>query len=471
MSTAVRELSSLPRLPGLPVAGNLVAAQRDPIGMFERLALLGGDAGGLSFGPYKYLVVHTPELVQQLLVANAKSYFKSPSYRGLKMILGNGLITSEGDFWKRQRKLAQPAFHRERLAKLAEAMVRDTADMLLEWRRAGEGPFDLHDQMMRLTLRIVGHTLFSTDVSEDAGRVGEAFSVAIERANVESLSLFPIPDWVPLRGNVQFRAAMKVLDGLVHRIIAERRAMPESEHPHDLLSMLMSARDDDGQGMSDTQLRDEVMSLVGAGHETTANALSWTFYVLGDHPEAAARVAEEARAVCGDREPTFADVPKLTYTKRVVEESMRLYPPVWAIERIAREDNVVGDIKVPKGTLVGVVPWCVHRDPRNWPDPERFDPDRFLPEAVEARHRYAYLPFGAGPRVCIGNSFAMMEAQLLLAMIAREFHMERAPWRRVQPEPSVTLRPKQGLTMVRRNRARPAIEQGVSSGAQISAHA
>jgi cytochrome P450 len=243
---------------------------------------------------------------------------------------------------------------------------------------------------------------------------------------------------------------MKVLNGLVHRIISERRALPEARRPNDLLSMLMSARDDDGAGMSDEQLRDEVMSLVGAGHETTANALTWTLYLLGDHQDVATRVAAEARAVFGGRSPTIEDLPALSYARRVVEESMRLYPPVWGIERIASEDDVVSGIRVPRGTLTGIIPWCIHRDPRYWNDPERFDPDRFLPDAVEARPRYAYLPFGAGPRVCIGNSFAMMEAQLLLAMMMERFRFERAPWHRVQLDASVTLRPKDGLRLVRR---------------------
>ncbi|MDO9021121.1 MAG: cytochrome P450 [Deltaproteobacteria bacterium] len=447
-----RALRDLPTLKGDPLLGNLRDARRDPILLFERLARLGGDLAALRFGPYGYLVLQGPDAVRHVLVENARAYQKSPSYRGLRMILGNGLITSEGEFWKRQRKLAQPAFHRERLGALADAMVSDTADMLAQWRREGDRGFDLHDAMMHLTLRIVGHALFSTDVQGDAGAVGAAFAVAIERANEEAVSLVHLPTWLPLPGNARFHGAMKTLDALVHRIIGERRAMPEEKHPRDLLSMLMSARDDEGAGMSDAQLRDEVMSIVGAGHETTANALAWTFHVLGDHPEAAARVAAEAQAAFGERTPTMDDCRALPYTKRVVEEAMRLYPPVWGLERIAIEDDVVGDVRVPKGTLVGVIPWCIHRDPRWWPDPERFDPDRFLPAAVEARPRYAYLPFGAGPRVCIGNSFALMEAQLALAMIAREYRLERAPWHRAVLDASVTLRPKGGMPMVRRRR-------------------
>ena len=451
--TAPRELDSLPGVEGVPIAGSFFDARRDPLELFDRAARHGGDGACLRFGPYRYLLLHSPEAIRHVFVENARAYHKSPSYRGLAMVLGNGLITSEGDFWKRQRRLAQPAFHRERLAGFVEAMVRDTRDMLDGWRRDGDGPFDLHDDMMRLTLRIVGHTLFSTDVQADAGAVGAAFAVALERANDESISLVNVPTWLPLPGNRRFKKALATLDGLVHRIIAERRALPEGGRPNDLLSMLMAARDDDGAGMSDGQLRDEVMSLVGAGHETTANALAWTFHLLGDHAEVAERVADEARAVCGDRVPALGDLPKLEYTKRVVEESMRLRPPVWVMERVAIEDDVVRGIRVPKGTLLAAAPWCLHRDPRHWSDPERFDPERFLPEAVEARGRYTYLPFGAGPRVCIGNGFAMMEAQLLLAMIAREHRLERAPWRAVTPDPSITLRPKGGMTMIRRRRS------------------
>ncbi len=452
MDETPREFDSLPSLDGIPWLGSVAEARHDPVAMFERAAQLGGDAVGLRFGPYRYLVLSNPEAVRHVLVEHVGNYPKSPSYDGIRLVLGNGLITSEGEFWKRQRKLAQPAFHRERLSELAGAMVRDTADMLGEWEREGDRGFDLHDAMMRLTLRIVGHTLFSTDVQADAGAVGEAFAVAIHRANEEATAMVKLPMWLPLPGNLKFRRAMKTLDGLVHRIIAERRAMAEGLRPRDLLAMLMSARDDDGAGMSDAQLRDEVMSLVGAGHETTANNLSWTFHLLGDHPEVAERVAAEARAAFGDRAPTMEDCKSLPYTKRVIEESMRLYPPVWGLERIAAEDDVVSGVRVRKGTFVGMIPWCIHRDPRYWPDPERFDPERFLPEAVEKRPRYAYLPFGAGPRVCIGNGFAMMEAQLLLAMIAKDYRLERAPWKRVQYEASITLRPKGGMAMVRRRR-------------------
>ncbi|MBI5514599.1 MAG: cytochrome P450 [Deltaproteobacteria bacterium] len=441
----------------MPLLGSFWDAVRDPLLLFERCTRQGGDGTLLRFGPYRYLVLHTPEGIHRVLVENARAYHKSPNYRGLKLVLGNGLITSEGEFWKRQRKLAQPAFHRERLALLAGAMVEDTAAMLEGWDAEGDGAFDLHAAMMKLTLRIVGHTLFSTDVQGDAEAVGRAFGVAIHRANDEATAIVHLPVWVPTPRNLRFRSAMAVLDGMVHRIIAERRAMAEAERPKDLLTMLMEARDDAGAGMSDGQLRDEVLSLVGAGHETTANALTWTFHVLGDHPEAAQRIAHEALDAFGERAPTMEDLPRLGYTRRVVEECMRLYPPVWALERIAVEDDVVCGVRVPKGTLVGVTPWCLHRDPRYWPDPERFDPERFTPEAVAARPRYAYLPFGAGPRVCIGNNFAMMEAQLLLAMIARRYHCERAPLHRVALDPSVTLRPRDGLPMVRRRRTPRAV--------------
>jgi cytochrome P450 len=453
---AVRALEELPTLPGVPYLGSFFDAKRDPLGLFERCSELGGDGTHLRFGPYHYLLVQTVEGVHRVLVENARAYHKSPNYRGLKLVLGNGLITSEGEFWKRQRKLAQPAFHRERLALLAGAMARDTADLLARWETEGEGVFDLHDAMMKLTLRIVGHTLFSTDVQDD-GALGRAFTVALERANEEATTILHLPVWVPTPRNRRFREALAVLDGLVQRIIAERRRTPEGARPRDLLSMLLEARDDDGVGMSDAQLRDEVLSLVGAGHETTANALTWTFLLLAEHPDVARRVCEEARSALGERLPTMDDLPRLALARRVVEESMRLYPPVWVLERVAVEDDVVCGMRVPRGTLLGVSPWCLHRDPRYWPDPARFDPERFTPEAVASRPRYAYLPFGAGPRVCIGNNFAMMEAQLLLAMIARRHHFERAPWHRVTLEPSVTLRPRGGLPMVRRRRSEPAV--------------
>jgi cytochrome P450 len=433
-----------PHLRGLPIVGNLLELRRNPIDLLTDVAGH-GDVVGLRFAHARYFLVNSAETVHHVLVDNNRNYVKSPNYKGLSLVLGDGLVTSEGEFWRRQRRLSQPAFHRDRVASFVTAMVDETDRMLSSWEAKVGGVIDVHAEMMNLALRIVTRTLFSTVVGSEADEIREALGVALHHANDYAEAVIKPPQWLPLPKNFRFRRSLKTLDSLVFRIIDQRRR-GENAEATDLLAMLMAATED-GRGMSDRQLRDEVMTLVMAGHETTANALAWTFYLLSKDPEVERRLRREVGSAIGDRPPAAEDAARLKYSAMVVQESMRLFPPVWALERQAVEDDVVGGYHVPRKALIALSPYLLHRHPAYWENPEGFDPDRFLPEQVEKRPKFAYLPFGGGPRQCIGMGFAMMEAQMLLARIVQRFRLELIPGERVEPDPVVTLRPLGGLRM------------------------
>ena len=431
---------------GVPLLGNILDAWRDPLDLFVRVERELGPVARLRFAGIDYYVLHDPDHIHHALVDGHRKYTKSRNYVGLKAVVGEGLLTSEGDFWRRQRKLAQPAFHRNKLAGFVGAMVDDTASMLERWGKESAPWIDLHKEMMHLTFRIVGRTLFSTDIEGEARAIGEALTEALVWANRYAQALVHVPTWVPTAGNMRFRRAMKTLDALVYRIIADRR--DSGEDPGDLLGMLMNVTDEaTRETMTDRQLRDEVMTLVLAGHETTANLLSWTFYLLSKHPDVARKVRAEVREVLGERTPALEDVGKLAYTKTVLEEALRLYPPAWVFEREAVEDDEIGGYRIAKGTIVAVSPWSLHRSTRLWDNPEGFDPERFGASATAARPKFAYLPFGGGPRLCIGNAFAMMEAQLILATVFQRYRPELVAGHPVEAEPLVTLRPRHGMRM------------------------
>ncbi len=446
---------------GLPFVGNLFDAWRDPLRLFMQVSRDHGDVVGMRFGPYRYCLVNDPEAIHHVLVGNNRNYTKSRNYEGLKLILGEGLVTSEGELWRRQRRLAQPAFHREKLAGFARTMAEETGAMLEEWSGLAPGAhtLDVHVEMMKLTLKIVARTLFSTVVGAEADAVGGAIAIALRHAEDYAESLVPVPPWLPTPSNLRFKRAVRTLDELVFRIIDLRRKSGVDEG--DLLAMLMAATDDEAPGsaggMSDTQLRDEVMTIVMAGHETTANALTWTLYLLSKHPAVERRLHEEVAGVLGDRPPRMEDLPRLAYTSMVLQESMRLFPPVWAFERQAIEADVIAGYDVPKGGIVAVCPYALHRHPRYWDNPEGFDPERFTPERTEARPRYAYLPFGGGPRQCIGNGFALMEAQIILSMIVQRQRLALIRGFEVALEPVVTLRPRHGMPMTLDPRRGPTV--------------
>ncbi len=437
--------AAFPCVPGQPVVGNMLQGLRDRLGL-----LLGGTAHGqdvrLRFLHLDYLLLTSAESMQHVLVTHPQRYVKSVNYAGLKIVLGNGLLTSEGSFWKRQRKLMQPSFHKQRLEGFVDTMGECTSAML-ERLRGVAAPFDLHRELTRLTFRIVGLTLLSQDLDGDARAVGDALTVALHWANRHVESLVRVPPWVPTPNNRRFNRAKRILDTLVLRIIEQRRsAAPDTERRRDLLDMLLEARDEDsGESMNDEQIKHELLTMVLAGHETTANALTFLFYLVAQHPEVHARMRAEVHEVLGDRAPSIADLKKLEYVTCVIEESMRLYPPAYVFERQASEDDEIAGVPVKKGTVVVFSPYVVHRSERHWHEPSRFAPERFRPAVRSQIGKHVYMPFGAGHRFCIGNNFAMMEMQIVTALLVRGGRFAVAPDYRLELDAQVTLRPKHGL--------------------------
>jgi cytochrome P450 len=438
---------------GYPILGVLPHLRSDPIRTFLDAADRFGDLVHLKAGPYHGFLLCEPADIKHVLQDNARNYHKSPLYQRLRDSLGDGLLTSEDDVWLRQRRLAQPAFHRQRVTAMADAMVDCAEQMFERWDRAaslGE-PVDLVAEMMAVTQRIIVRTMFSTDLGATAAVVNRTWPI-INRRIGETFWSTKLETSLPLPANRRFWRALRELETVVYRIIADRRKTRRDES--DLLSMFLAARDDEtGTGMTDRQLRDEVVTMLLAGHETTSLALSWTYYLLSQHPEVERRIAAEIDRVIGADRPSFAHLERLTVTRRAIEESLRLYPPAWGFSRRALADDEIGGYRIPKGSLVFLIPFVVHRRPKLWPDPERFDPDRFAPALESARPRFAYFPFGGGPRGCIGAQFAMVEAQLIVAVIAQRYRIEILPDQQIRAEPLITLRPAPGLRAMVRKRA------------------
>jgi cytochrome P450 len=430
---------------GNPILGHWPDMARDTLGYLTRLAREFGDFVPLRFVVFPTVFVNHPSMVEEVLVTRHRSFGKSRSNRQLRALLGTGLLTSEGEFWLRQRRLAQPAFHRERIEAYGTTMTDYAERMVATWRTGEER--EVHEDMMRLTMEIVGKTLFDADLGADADEVGIALSEALVAFDSRIRSLWALlPERFPTPGVLRLRRAVRQLDRIVHDIIGNRRRSDEDRG--DLLSMLLHARvEEDGGGMTDQQLRDEVLTLFLAGHETTALVLSWAWYLLSTHPGAEARLHAELRAVRGGRTPTVADVPRLRFTNMVVTETMRLFPPAWAMGRRAVEDTVVGGRRIPKGTTIMMSQWTMHRDARYFDEPDSFRPERWESGLESRLPRFAYFPFGGGPRKCIGSNFAMLEAILVLATIAQRFRFDLLPGQVIVPEPLITLRPKHGIRM------------------------
>ena len=440
--TAVRRA---PGPKGRFLLGNLPDFGRDMLGFFTDCAREYGDVVSLRLAGFPACLLNHPRHFEYVLVTNHRNFIKhSFFWRHVTALFGESLLTSEGDSWLRRRRLAAPAFQHERVAGYGRVMV-DYAERRLEGWREGEVR-DIHQEMMHLTMEIVTKTLFDIEMAgEAAGGVGAAFDMGSAEIAVRFRRPFKIPDAVPLPSNLRYRRAVRRLDELVYGIIKERRRNPSDRG--DLLSMLMAARDEDGDAMSDRQLRDEVITLFLAGHETTALALTWTWYLLARHPEKEAKLLSELDRVLGGRAPSVEDMPRLPYAGSVVYESMRLYPPAYAFGREAVADCEIGGYHIPRGTTVFLSPWVMHRDGRFFERPEEFEPERWENNLMKRLPKLAYLPFGGGPRVCIGNSFAMMEATLLLAAIARKFKLGLSADQAAAPFPSITLRPVSGMRM------------------------
>jgi len=428
----------------------LLAYRKGPLPFFQNLAAQYGDISYFRLGPQEAFFLNHPDYIKDVLVTNQPSFHKGLVLQRAKRLLGEGLLTSEDEVHRRQRRLAQPAFHRSRIASYSSVMTDYGLQTSARWRDGDT--LDMSAEMMQLTLGIVGKTLFDADVVSDAQEVGEAMTVVMDLFNTITIPFFELLQKLPLPQLRRFDTARAKLDAIIYRLIEQRRLAGEDRG--DLLSMLLLAQDTevDGGAMTDEQLRDELMTIFLAGHETTANALTWTWYLLSQNPEAEARLHEEIDRVLAGRLPDFDDVGKLKYTEMVLAESMRLYPPAWALGRLAMQEFEIGGYVVPRKSLVLMSQYVMHRDARYFAEPLKFNPERWTPEARESRPQFSYFPFGGGPRRCIGEGFAWMEGILLIATIARHWQMRLVPNHPVVLKPVITLRPKHGMrmTLIRR---------------------
>lgn len=431
----------LPRYPGQYI----VEIARNPLAMLVGMQREYGDIAHWRIGPQHLYLFSHPDLIRDVLVTNQKNFHKSRGLERARKLLGNGLLTSEGEFHLRQRRLAQPAFHRQRIAAYAETMAEYAGRTTAGWHD-GE-TLDMHTEMMRLTLGIVSKTLFDADVDSEAAEIGEALTAAFEYFNIAMLPFTELIEKLPIPAVRRFNAARDRLDRTIYRMIDERRASGEDRG--DLLSMLLLATDTegDGTGMNDTQLRDEALTIFLAGHETTANALTWTWYLLSQHPGVEKRLHAEIDTALHGRAPVYEDLAALPYTRMVFAESMRLYPPAWVIGRRALESFEVRGYTIPARSVVLMSQYIMHRDSRYFPDPEKFDPERWMPEAQAGRPKFSYFPFGGGARICIGEQFAWMEGILLIAAIAQRWRMHLEHASPIEVKPRITLRPKHGMRM------------------------
>ncbi len=449
-----------PRLEmGGPILGNVMALARDRLGVMETAGSIRGGICEMRMAGGSVVVVSTPDLVHEVLVAQADSFEKGTTFRFLRPIVGNGLLTSEGTFHRRQRKLMAPALSHKRIAGYADTMAVYAERAQSAWMDGTQ--IDVSAEMMRLTLDIVSKTLLDTDVGEAAAEVGSAVSLLVRSVNARMST--PISFLLGSASrNPEVRAAIATLDGIILPIIRERRK--SKADTGDLLSMLLAAQEEGtGEGMSDAQVRDEVMTIFLAGHETTANALSWALYLLARHPDLYQRLKAEAAAVLDGRTPTASDVPRLAFALQVFKEALRLYPPAYLTSRLAIRDVEIGGHRIKAGTDVIANICTMQRRPEYFPEPDRFDPDRFSAANEKAIPRGAYVPFGAGARICIGNNFAMMEGQLILATLAQRVDLSLANGANggeIAPEPLVTLRPLGGVPMrVKRLASARAVSQ------------
>lgn len=428
--------------------------RRDPLGFLQDVAAEYGELVEFPMPRRRVYFGNSPEVVQQVLQTQHRSHDRATvQYRSLSLVTGNGLLTSDGELWKRHRRLMQPAFHRALMDRYLTHLEIGIDRLVSTWDAQPNGTIvDVDAAMMRTALEVVGRALFSHDLSGDAARLVHAVLEALDVVVARARSPIPLPiDW-PSPGNRKLARSLQTLDDTVVAMLRERRRVDrlldaDDQSPADLLGMLLAARDDiAGTGFDDRQLRDEIVTLIVAGHETVASALTWTWHLLAQNPDAEKRLHDELDDVLAGRRPTFADLERLTYTRQVIDEALRLYPPAWVISRRAVVDAELAGHAVPSGSYVFVSPYVLHRTPELWPEPDRFEPDRFAPGV--AIDRFAYIPFGAGPNLCIGRDFALLEATLLVADVASRFRLAAIPGAEVHVDPLVTIRPRGGLPMV-----------------------
>jgi len=452
--TAATMPAALPPGPrGQFLLGSLPELQRDMLGLYRNSAREYGDVVRLRFMGLDTFTVSHPDHFKYVLQDNNKNYGRNPFINDLvRMFVGDSLFTTDGGDWLSRRRLMQPAFHRQRIATFGALMSAATSEMLAGWDAEPDGRLlQLDPALMALTLRIAGQALFSVDLLGESSALGEGFTGMSEYINYRMKHPFPPPLFVPTKANRLYRRTRRLLDEKIYGLIRQRRA--EAAEHGDLLGMLMEARDaDTGEGMSDDQLRNEIAVMMFAGHETTAATLAWAFYLLSQNPAAEAKLHAELDSVLAGRAPTLDDLPRLPYTRLVVDETLRMYPPAFAITRASLGPDVIGGYRLPAKASVTLLTWNAHYDPRFWDKPDLFDPERFTPEGSANRPAFAYLPFGAGPRQCIGNIFALSEAQLVLAGMAQRYQLRLTPGHPVKPRPIFVLRTSHGLPMTAHRR-------------------
>lgn len=421
--------------------------------MGDRLALMQeaadeyGDEVRLAVGPKTLYFFNHPDYAKYVLTDNSENYHKGIGLHQAKRALGDGLLTSEGDQWRKQRKVIQPVFQAKRIARQADVVADEAATMVARLRtKVGTGPVNITGEMTSLTLGVLGRTLLDEDLSGHGG-IGHAFEAVQDQAMFEMLSLGAVPTWLPLPRQLRFRKARAHLEEVVRELAEARERRPTADGEDVLSRLIESVREEHDPRVGQQRMRDELITLLLAGHETTASTLSWAFHLVGRDPEVRERLHEEAVRVLGDRLPAYEDLNQLAYTSMVVEESIRLYPPVWMLSRIAQGPDEIGGYRIPSGADVVICPYTMHRHPEFWDAPEKFDPERFRPDRPTDRPRYAYIPFGAGPRFCVGNNLGMMEAAFVLAMVMRELRLDPVPDRPVVPEAMLSLRVRGGLHM------------------------
>jgi cytochrome P450 len=438
-------MSSIKRPPGPKghfLLGVLPEVRREDVKFASRVAREYGDIVFLRVVNIPTYLISHPRYIEEVLVTNYRNFIKAVYLRESRRLFGEGLLTSDGDTWLRERRIGQRAFRHEHIDTYAETIVAYTERMLESWQ-AGE-IHDVHRGMMRLTLEIIARVLFGRDLADEIEDAAAAINVYLEQF-ADRFGMYAVPEWIPTPGNVRYRRAMRSLDGIIYGAIHEGRQSNGDETS--LLAAFLRAQQVYGVEMTDLQLRHEMATLLFTGHETTGLALTWTLFLLGEHPEAEARLLEELDAVLGDHPATLRDIGRLPYLDWVIKESLRLYPPAYGVVREALNDCEIGGYVIPKGSTVAMFQWVVHRDPRYFDDPDAFRPERWSAGFAERLPKFAYFPFGGGPRVCIGKEFALLETALVLATIMRRFRFRTVPGHRTWPLPSLTLRPEYGMRM------------------------
>ncbi|MBN1669357.1 MAG: cytochrome P450 [Anaerolineales bacterium] len=451
MTNQTQTTNIAPGPKGAPIVGGLFEMQRK--GMIEYFMenwQQYGDIVRFPMGPIEnYLLAH-PDDVRYVLIENKDNYNKGISMAKLRLSLGEGLFASEGQLWRKQRRLMQPMFTPRAIDQFAAAMVEDIEKLLGRWAVLNlEGqPFDVSTEMMSLAMGIIARTMFDLDIDQEAVEAGNAFTYVLEFVSQQTMRIIDLPLFIPTAANRKFKQSMQILDDFIFGIIEKRKDLPPEQQRDDLLGTLLKARDPEtGEPMSLQQIRDEVVTIFFAGHETTAQALTWTWFLLAQHPPVEQKLHQELAEVLQGRMPGLQDVEQLVYTRMVIDEAMRLYPPIWVYARQAIADDVIGGYHIPAGSLISLSQFITHRHPDFWDEPEVFNPENFAPEQEVKRHKYAYFPFGGGQRICIGNNFALLEAVLALAAIAQQYRLHLLPGQDIQPKMVGTLRPNKPVMM------------------------